>query len=148
LEKKSSAFFTGSDELFSKHSFYDRTNQDKLLKHIKRKVHDMHHKCLGKLDNVNDLERALEEYYNVVKRNIVRINEPVNDAEWSTVKFLLDTSCILLLNGLLTVKQYIPIQTENDTISDEDCLLTYLVSTVLHNEDIVFVLHTISPHEI
>jgi hypothetical protein len=148
LEKKPSAFFTGGNELFSKCSFYDRTIQDNLLKCINRKVDDMHHKCLGKLDNVNDLERALAEYYNVAKRNIMRINKPVNDAEWLTVKVLLDTSRLLLLNDLLTIKQYIPIQTEDDIICDKDCLSIYLVSMVLHNYDIVLVLHTILPCEI
>jgi hypothetical protein len=147
-KRKPSAFFTGGDELFSKCSFYDRTNQDNLLKRINRKADDMHHKCLGKLDHVNDLERALAEYYNVAKRDIVRINEPVNDAEWSTVKFLLDTSRILLLNGLLTTKQYIPIQTEDDIICDKDCLSIYLVSMILHDYDIVLVLRTILPCEI
>ena len=147
-KRKPSAFFTGGDELFSKRSFYNRKNQDNLLKHINRKADDMHHKCLGKLDYVNDLERALAEYYNVAKRDIVRINEPVNDAEWSTVKFLLDTSRILLLNGLLTVKQYVPIQTEDDIVCDEDCLSVYLVSMILHDYDIVLVLRTILSCEI
>jgi hypothetical protein len=147
-KKKPSAFFTGGDEMFSKRSFYNRTNQDNLLKHINRKADDMHHKRLGKLDNVNDLERALAEYYNVAKRDIVGINEPVNDVEWSTVKFLLDTSRILLLNGLLTVNQYIPIQTEDDITCDEDCLSIYLVSMVLHDYNIILVLRTILPCEI
>jgi hypothetical protein len=72
---------------------------------------------------VNNLERALTEYYNVAKKSIVRIDEPANNVEWSMIKNLLDTSHFLLLNGLLTVKQYIQIQAESGINNDTKCLV-------------------------
>lgn len=145
--KDPSVYFTGG-HAFSVHSFYDTVNQGRLLKYIKKKADNMRHKKLGRLDNVNDLERALTEYYNVAKKSIVRIDEPANDVEWSTIKFLLDASRFLLLNGLLTAKQYIPIQAESGIHSDEKCLENYLVSTELYNDNIILVLYTISTREI
>jgi hypothetical protein len=145
--KDPSVYFTAGNA-FSMRSFYGAENQRRLLKYIKKKADNMHHKKLGRLDNVNDLERALTEYYNVAKKSIVRIDEPANDVEWSMIKFLLDTSRFLLLNGLLTVKQYIPIQAESGINSDEKCLVNYLVSTELHNDNIILVLYTISTLEI
>jgi hypothetical protein len=65
--KDPSIYFTAGNA-FSMHSFYDTVKQGRLLKYIKKKADNMHHKKLGRLDNVNDLERALTEYYNVAKK--------------------------------------------------------------------------------
>ena len=82
---------------------------------------------VGSFSVVYATERGLVEYYNVTKKCVVNTAIPSTDTEYSTLKFLLDVTHLLLLYGILHVYEFVPYRYEMDS-KDWAVVNAYIVS--------------------
>ena len=126
--KKSAPVPFANNKPYSISTFYREGGQEKLLRFTKLKADGISHVSCGQFTSIDEPERGLIEYYNVSKDGVRRIGIPSNDSECIRMKFILDTSRLLLLYGLLHAQQYIPFIENKEGNGDKDCLDRYVVS--------------------
>ena len=108
--------------------FYSDTGryQDVFLKRMKEKASDNSQKTFDRFTEIDEAERGLIEYYNSARKSVHRIKLPSTDPEWSDMKYLLDTSRLLVAYGLLHAKQFLPFNKKDK--NDHKRLEWYIVS--------------------
>jgi hypothetical protein len=113
---------------YSISTFYREGGQETLLSFIELKADGIRHVSCGRFTSIDEPERGLIEYYNASKDGVRRIGIPSNDSECIRMKFILDTSRLLLLYGLLHAQQFIPFRENKERNGDKNCLDRYVVS--------------------
>ena len=93
---------------------------------MKEKASNNGHKTFDRFTEIDEAERGLIEYFNSARKSVQKIKLPKTDLEWSDMKFLLDTSRLLVAYGLLHAKQFLPFNKKDK--NDHKCLEWYIVS--------------------
>jgi hypothetical protein len=121
----------GSDGHYRNVDFYTKSIQKSFLVFLEKKASNTRHRSFSRFTSIDGPERGLIEYYNVAKNGIERIKVPTSKSECSDMKFVLDTSRLLLAYGLFHAKQFVPLKESDDANSNRECLDWYIVSILL-----------------